>query len=35
MSNGIWALTNLCRGNPIPEYSKVKNGVNLCCFAIV
>ena len=22
--NGSWAITNLCRGNPVPEYKYVK-----------
>lgn len=33
--NGIWALCNLCRGNPRPSYALIKNGINLCCRYIV
>ena len=25
VKNGIWAMTNLCRGTPYPNYDMIKN----------
>lgn len=35
LSQGIWALTNLTRGKPAPNYQKVKKGVQLICKIII
>ena len=27
VEHGLWALSNLCRGNPMPKYSEIQSGL--------
>jgi len=31
INNGCWAISNLCRGTPLPEYKDVKAGIQILC----
>jgi hypothetical protein len=28
---GMWALSNLCRGQPLPKYNMIKKAVHIIC----
>lgn len=34
VKHGAWALSNLCRGNPLPKYDNVKEAIPLLCHLI-
>lgn len=34
VKHGAWALSNLCRGNPLPKYENVKEAIPLLCHLI-
>ena len=34
VKNGVWAMTNLCRGSPYPNYDLVKNATDILAKAI-
>jgi importin subunit alpha-1 len=34
VKHGCWALSNLCRGTPLPKYDNVKLGIPALCKAI-
>lgn len=29
-----WTLSNLCRGNPLPKYDSIKNGIVALCYIV-
>jgi len=35
MKNGAWALCNLCRGKPLPEFSVIKDGIPVIAMLII
>jgi importin subunit alpha-1 len=28
---GAWALSNLCRGHPLPDYEKIEKAIPILC----
>ena len=34
IKHGAWALSNLCRGNPLPKYENIKDAIPLLCHLI-
>lgn len=34
IKHGAWALSNLCRGNPLPKYENIKEAIPLLCMLI-
>lgn len=34
VKHGSWALSNLCRGNPLPKYENVKMAIPVLCNVI-
>ncbi len=34
IKHGAWALSNLCRGNPLPKYENIKDAIPLLCSLI-
>jgi importin subunit alpha-1 len=34
VKHGAWALSNLCRGTPLPKYENVKLAIPLLCYLI-
>lgn len=34
VKHGAWALSNLCRGNPLPKYENIKEAIPLLCSLI-
>lgn len=34
VKHGAWALSNLCRGTPLPKYESVKLAIPLLCYLI-
>ena len=29
-----WTISNLCRGNPLPKYDLIKNGIVTLCYIV-
>lgn len=35
VKNGVWAFSNLCRGNPLPNFELIKEGLPLLILVLV